>query len=127
VVGWSFGTDVILRNPTDLNVSGVILLSPPLRFTKEDELARWRDFAKPIWALVPEFDDYLTPDQAKLRFLSVPNLKQVNAKAARHLWIGENQVRFVLNHIVKIITGNENPLPEEFSGLMTRHNDLNRD
>ena len=127
LVGWSFGTDVILRNARDLNVSGVILLSPPLRFTKEDELARWRDFAKPIWALVPEFDDFLTPDQAKLRFSSVPNLRIVNAIGAKHLWIGESQVRFVLNHIVKIITGNENPLPEEFSGPMTRHNDLNRD
>ena len=33
VVGWSFGTDVTLRHSFDQDLSGVILLSPPLRFT----------------------------------------------------------------------------------------------
>ena len=36
VVGWSFGTDVTLRHAFDKDLSGVILLSPPLRFTTED-------------------------------------------------------------------------------------------
>lgn len=124
LVGWSFGTDVILRNARNLNIAGVILLSPPLRYTTESELALWSNFDKPMFALIPEFDDYLKPDQAKLRFSSLPNLKLISAAGAKHLWIGEGQVRFALNNIVKIITGNSTQLPEEFAGPMTRHNDL---
>lgn len=124
LVGWSFGTDVILRNARELNISGVILLSPPLRYTSEEELAAWANFDKPVFALVPEFDDYLKPDEARVKFSSVPNLQIIAAQGAKHLWIGETQVRFVLNHIAKIISGKQSDLPGEFAGPMTRHNDL---
>ena len=43
VVGWSFGTDVTLRHAYDQDLSGVVLISPPLRFTTQDELARWKN------------------------------------------------------------------------------------
>lgn len=124
VIGWSFGTDVILRNARQLNIAGVILLSPPLRYTKEEELISWSDFDKPMYALIPELDDYLKPTEAKIRFSNLPNLNLVPISGAKHLWIGETQVRVVLNSITKFITGLNQDLPVEYSGPMTRHNDL---
>jgi alpha/beta superfamily hydrolase len=124
VIGWSFGTDVILRNARQLNIAGVILLSPPLRYTKEEELISWSDFDKPMYALIPELDDYLKPVEAKIRFSNLPNLNLVPIAGAKHLWIGETQVRVVLNSITKFITGLNQDLPVEYSGPMTRHNDL---
>lgn len=124
LIGWSFGTDVILRNARTLNIAGIILLSPPLRFTTEAELIGWSDFDKPMYALIPELDDYLKPADAKIRFSSLPNLNLVPVTGGKHLWIGESQVRVVLNSIVKFITGNDEDLPIEYSGPMTRHNDL---
>ena len=38
LVGWSFGTDVILRHGNVEPVRGAILLSPPLRFSTDDDL-----------------------------------------------------------------------------------------
>lgn len=124
LVGWSFGTDVILRHAINLDISGVILLSPPLRFTQESELLKWNDFKAPLYALIPEFDDYLPPEAAAQKFSQVKNIVLINASGAKHLWIGETQVRFVLNNILKIVSGSESELPTEYSGPMTRHNDL---
>jgi alpha/beta superfamily hydrolase len=39
LVGWSFGTDVILRHGNRPPVRGAILLSPPLRTITESELS----------------------------------------------------------------------------------------
>ena len=36
VVGWSFGTDLALKYARDSRVRGLILLSPPLRFSEPD-------------------------------------------------------------------------------------------
>ena len=33
LVGWSFGTDLVLMHGCDPSVEGAILLSPPLRFS----------------------------------------------------------------------------------------------
>ena len=38
VVGWSFGTDLALKFARDKRVKGLILLSPPLRFSTEEDL-----------------------------------------------------------------------------------------
>jgi uncharacterized protein len=54
LVGWSFGTDVILRHARRMQIAGVILLSPPLRTTTADELDNWRDAQLPVIALIPE-------------------------------------------------------------------------
>ena len=43
LVGWSFGTDVILKHAEIAPVRGAILLSPPLRYTTDAELARWAE------------------------------------------------------------------------------------
>ena len=124
LIGWSFGTDVILRNARNLNIAGVILLSPPLRYTSPEELITWKDFEQPLHALIPEFDDYLKPAEAKIRFADLPNLNLIAVSGAKHLWIGENSVRVVLNQVVSLVFKKQRQLPVEFQGPMTRHDDL---
>lgn len=114
VVGWSFGTDLALRHAKDLRHKGLILLSPPLRTTRDEELLYWNSDVRPITALVPEFDDYLKPDQAKVRFAIVPTLKIIAVAGAKHLWLGEPFVNRVLSEINTIVTGDSQALPLEF-------------
>lgn len=105
LVGWSFGTDVILKHPGAGQFAGVILLSPPLRFTTDAELRQWSEpGSAPMKVLVPEFDDYLPPDQARARFAQVPHADLEVGVGAKHLWVGEGSVQFVLNEIVRAVT-----------------------
>src|SRR4051812_12599445 len=53
LVGWSFGTDRALRYGCDPSVCGAVLISPPLRFSGEADLARWASPGKPLVAIVP--------------------------------------------------------------------------
>lgn len=124
IVGWSFGTDVILRHGFDQDLSGVVLLSPPLRFTSSDELAKWKNVSFPVVALIPEFDDYLKPDEAKHRFSVAPNIQIIPESGAKHLWVGESSVQVVLNHIVKMVAPNKFPLPTSWDGPMEKWNDI---
>jgi len=124
VVGWSFGTDVTLRHAYDQDLSGVVLISPPLRFTTQEELARWRNVNFPVIALVPELDDYLKPKEAKEKFAICPNIKVIAEPGAKHLWVGENSVQVVLNHIVKLIAPEKVPLPTNWDGPMEKWNDI---
>ena len=41
LVGWSFGTDVVLRHGDIDPVEGAVLLSPPLRFSTDADLDHW--------------------------------------------------------------------------------------
>ncbi len=68
VVGWSFGTDLALMYANDPGVVGAILLSPPLRFSRPAHLRGWERSGKPLVAIVPEYDDYLRPAEARERF-----------------------------------------------------------
>ena len=113
VVGWSFGTDVALRHAKDLRHKGLILLSPTLRTTTEAELMYWNGDHRPITALVPEFDDYLRPDEARIRFAVVPTIKIEAVEGAKHLWVGEPFVHQVLSKINSIVTGDLAELPLE--------------
>lgn len=113
VVGWSFGTDLALRHAKDARHQGLILLSPPLRTTNEAELMYWNSDIRPITALVPEFDDYLKPDEARIRFAIVPTIKIVAVEGAKHLWVGEPFVHQVLSQINSIVTGDLAELPLE--------------
>src|SRR5262249_31049958 len=65
LVGWSFGTDLAIKYGCDPSVRGAILLSPPMRFSTPEDLQVWAEDGKPLLALVPEFDDYLRPDEAR--------------------------------------------------------------
>ena len=100
LLGWSFGTDVVLRHGADLHPAGVILVSPPLRYTSEAELQRWNDVPVPVVLLVPEDDDYLRPDAARERFASVPRAQLVIGEGMGHLWVGEDAVRTVLGEVI---------------------------
>ena len=117
LIGWSFGTEVILKHARDHadRISGVILLSPPLHRTTPQELARWQDSPVPVVALIPEFDDFLPPQQAREGFAVAPSVELVMAEGAKHLWVGEKQTRFVLNEITKRLNPAAAPLPEAWS------------
>jgi uncharacterized protein len=116
IVGWSFGTDLALKYGCDPSVVGAILLSPPLRQATDDDLAMWRGAGKPLVAIVPEFDDYLRPDEARERFASVPQAEVVAVEGGKHLWVG--QAETVLNLIVERLNPAAVPLPETWDGPM---------
>lgn len=119
LMGWSFGTELTLKWGVLPRVEGGILLSPPLRRATDDDLDRWDASGKPLTALVPELDDYLRPEEARHRFARVPKADVIGVDGAKHLWVGENYVRIVLNEVVRAV----NPaalrgaaLPTEWEG-----------
>jgi uncharacterized protein len=117
VLGWSFGTDLVLMHAGDPAVEGAVLLSPPLRFSTPDHLARWAASGKPLVALVPEHDDYLQPTEARERFAAVPQAEVVGVDGAKHLWVGDADK--VLDLVVaRVAPGVDVPLPREWAGPM---------
>jgi len=117
LLGWSFGTDLVLRYGCDPSIVGAILLSPPLRSASADDLAVWAASGKPVVALVPELDDYLRPAEAKERFAVVPQAEVVGVDGAKHLWVGDAER--VLDEIVaRVAPGIDVPLPREWEGEM---------
>jgi alpha/beta superfamily hydrolase len=113
LIGWSFGTELALQYGRDKRIKELILLSPPMLSTTQEDLDFWAKDGRPITALIPELDEYLTPEAARKRFASVSNLKQIDVKDAKHLWVGEPMVALVLSEIVKIIAPSRLPLPTE--------------
>lgn len=115
IVGWSFGTELALKYARSHPVEGIILLSPPLHRATEEEVSAWAADARPVVILVPEFDDYLQPDAARERFASIPHAQVIGVDGAKHLWVGENQSRRVLNEIVAAVHPAAVPLPTEWA------------
>jgi alpha/beta superfamily hydrolase len=103
LLGWSFGTELTLRWGLLPGVEGGILLSPPLHRAGAADLDAWAASGRPLTVLVPEFDDYLRPDEARERFARVPKATVIGVPGAKHLWVGENNVRVVLNEIVRAV------------------------
>ncbi len=116
VVGWSFGTDLALKYAHDPGVVGTILLSPTLRWSSEEDLAVWADSGKPLVAVVPEYDDYLRPDEARRRFAPVPQAEVIDVPDGRHLWLGQAEI--VLDLIVSRLNPGAAPLPDTWDGEM---------
>jgi alpha/beta superfamily hydrolase len=116
LVGWSFGTELTLKWGLDPVVEGAILLSPPLHRAGDAELDAWAADGRPIKALVPEFDDYLQPPEARERFKRVPQAEVIAVEGAKHLWVGEPYVRIVLNEIVKSVVPEAWPLAVTYEG-----------
>jgi len=113
VVGWSFGTDLALHHAKDPRVKGLILLSPPLRTSEVSDMQYWAKDGRPVIALVPEFDDYLQPPEAKIRFAPLTQMEIIAVDGAKHLWVGEPSVYRVLSEITKVIAPERLPLPTE--------------
>ncbi|GAA0533624.1 hypothetical protein GCM10011581_07020 [Saccharopolyspora subtropica] len=115
LVGWSFGTDLTLVHGLDPLVEGAVLISPPLRWSTEDHLRAWAESGKPVHALIPEFDDYLRPDEARKRFASIPQAQVVGFPDTKHLWVGKAEA--ALDAIVSAVApGVPTPLPRTWDG-----------
>jgi alpha/beta superfamily hydrolase len=113
VVGWSFGTELTLKYAKDQGIKGIILLSPPLMYTTEAELKFWATDGRPVIALVPEHDEFLSPKAAKEKFDLIPQIEIIEGANMKHLWLGEPSVQFVHNEIIKRVVPEKFPLPTE--------------
>jgi alpha/beta superfamily hydrolase len=124
LVGWSFGTDVVLKHGDIDPVVGAVLISPPLRFSTDADLDLWAIGGRPLTCLVPELDDYLRPDEARERFARVPQAEVVGVEGAKHLWVGEKYVRIVHDALVERMVPGAGPLDHDWDGPMERWSDL---
>lgn len=120
LVGWSFGTNVILKHGNEHDIAGAVLLSPTLKWTQPEELDVWANNGKPVVCAIPEFDDFLRPDEAVREFARIPQAKVIAAPGAKHLWIGEAQVRQALQVIAQTIVDPNIVLQSEWDGPMER-------
>ena len=119
LLGWSFGTELTLKYGALPPVEGAILLSPPLHRTTDEDLDTWAASGKPLIAMVPELDDYLRPEEARQRFARVPKATVIGVDGAKHLWVGENYVRIVLDEIVRTVNPaalHDGMLPTDWEG-----------
>ena len=129
LVGWSFGTDVILKHPELDPVRGAVLISPPRHYSTAEDLDRWAATNRPVVALIPELDDYLRPEEASAAFAQLPDATLIAGPGAKHLWVGEPSTRFVLDEIVRTVNPDyfdRNPggLPSQWDGPMESWTDL---
>ncbi|HEX2705761.1 MAG TPA: hypothetical protein VHM65_08375, partial [Candidatus Lustribacter sp.] len=103
------------------------LLSPALRFSTSADLARWAESGKPVVCLVPELDDYLRPAEARERFTAIPQAEVIGVAGAKHLWVGEPNVRRVLDEITARVNPGATPLPHTWpAGEQTHERSLLR-
>jgi alpha/beta superfamily hydrolase len=121
LVGWSFGTELALKYGCVPDVRGTILLSPPLHRATQEDLDAWAARGGPLTVLVPEFDDYLRPAEARERFAGVPQAEVIGVEGAKHLWVGERYVRIVLDEIVRRANPAAAPLPGIWDGPFERY------
>jgi alpha/beta superfamily hydrolase len=115
LLGWSFGTDLVLKFGRQPGVDAVLLLSPPLRHTTQEDLAEWAESPIPITALVPEFDDFLRPEEARHQFAVVPQADVVGVEGGKHLWVGEKYVRRAMDEVASAALGRPVRLPTEWN------------
>ena len=124
LVGWSFGTDVVLKHGDTDPVLGAFLISPPLRFSTDGDLDHWATSGRPVTCLVPELDDYLRPDEARERFARMPQAEVIGVEGAKHLWVGEKYVRIVHDTLVERLVPGGPPIDYDWHGPMERWSDL---
>lgn len=123
-VGWSFGTDVILRWGNTDPVAGAVLLSPPGRWSDDADVATWATTGRPLVALVPEHDEFAIPDVVARRFAGVPQARVMGVDGAKHLWVGERYARIALDGLVAAVVPGAAPLPTAWHGPMQRWDDV---
>ncbi|MGO4691881.1 alpha/beta hydrolase [Glaciibacter sp. 2TAF33] len=115
LVGWSFGTELAIKYGREHPIVGAILLSPPLHRATDAELAAWAGDQRQLVAIIPEHDDYLRPEEARQRFATVPHTRFIAVDGGKHLWVGENQTRRILNEIVDVVNPAAGPLPTQWT------------
>jgi len=115
LLGWSFGTELAIKYGLEHPIRGAILLSPPLHRASDIELAAWAGRDKKLVAVIPEFDDYLRPAEARERFASVPDTRFIAVEGGKHLWVGESATRRVLDEIVAVVNPAAAPLATEWT------------
>jgi alpha/beta superfamily hydrolase len=116
LVGWSFGAELALKCGPDQAVVGAVLIAPPLFLTTAEDLASWDRTGKPLHVVVPEYDDFLRPAQARQQFAPVRQATVVTLEETGHGVIGEPSVRRVLDEIVSVVAPQvPTPLPTQFS------------
>lgn len=123
-VGWSFGTDVILRWGDVDPVAGAVLLSPPGRWSDDTDVATWASSGRQLKAIVPELDEFAGPAAVARRLAGVPQAEVVGVAGARHLWVGERYARIALDGIVASVRPQIGALPTSWDGPMERWDDL---
>lgn len=115
LVGWSFGTELALMHGCVPTVRGAVLISPPLRRARPEHLTVWARSGKPVVCLVPEFDDYLRPDQARAGFAAIPQVRVTAIPGGKHLFVG--QAEEVLDAVVSTVAPEVAvPLPRTWQG-----------
>ncbi len=116
LVGWSFGTDLALMHGCDPAVRGAVLISPPLRWSEPAQLQAWERSGKSVVCLVPELDDHLSPEQARVRFgADLPSAEVVEFENARHLMVGQSDK--VMDAIVGVVAPSvPTPLARTWTG-----------
>ncbi len=114
LLGWSFGTEVVLKWGAAYPIAGAILLSPPLHRATDADLAGWAASGRRLVVVIPELDDYLRPPEAARRFALVPRVEFVAVEGGKHLWVGENQTRRVLSEILLRVNPSALPMPTEW-------------
>jgi alpha/beta superfamily hydrolase len=115
LMGWSFGSELALMyGADDPTVTGAILLSPPLKRAGDADLDRWAASGKPLVAVVPEHDDYLTPPEARVRFARVPQAEVVVVERSKHLFVGFAEE--VLDVVAERLVPGSTPLPTTWEG-----------
>ena len=103
VVGWSFGTDVVLRHGLLPGVRGAILLSPPLWFAEDTDLDRWAADGRPLVVMVPQHDDFLP--RMRPRPTSRSSLRAIHPRRRCQTPVGgEKFTGIVLDQIVTSAT-----------------------
>ena len=124
LVGWSFGTDVLLMHGNVDPIQGGILFSPPLKWSDDSALQSWAESGRPLVALVPELDEYLTPEQALPRFAKVAQCETIGIADCKHLWVGEKFVRIAWDEALKRIRPDLPQLTWQWDGPMNKWDDL---
>jgi alpha/beta superfamily hydrolase len=115
LVGWSFGTDLTLVHGCLPAVRGAVLISPPLRWSAPEHLRTWAESGKPVVCLVPEFDDYLRPAEARERFAAIPRAEVIEFPGAKHLFVGHAEQ--ALDAVVHTVAPDApHPLPRTWDG-----------
>ena len=124
LMGWSFGTNVVISHGNVDPVQGAILFSPTMKWSTTEELAQWATTGRPLTALVPELDDYMLPDEAREVFSIVPQCDVVAIPECKHLWVGEKFVRIAWNEVLKRVFPHRQALTWMWDGPIQKWDDL---